>query len=154
MNLDVTYSIGGTEAAPLVARTVPWPYDPESPLQEQLLARTDALLQDLCAVFDTALVAFDAVDGDGGGEDGRGLALDTMVAVLGFATGAILQPCPSIKAVCMQDRSHRLGTRLPLIRDLFGDCAVEDVEKVLTDTLHTLQDILCIVTNKDVALET
>lgn len=122
--MDLTYSFGGTQTTPHVRRVVPYTPDPELCLQDNLLQRTDALLQDLCLVFDGARAAFDAAGTDD--TAARAHAMDTMMGAVRYATRVVLMPCPSAKYLLMQQRAtqalERAATMAPHQETIVTEC--------------------------------
>ena len=87
MQRTARYAFGGTQEHPLVDRTVTYTVT-EADLEDNADAKeacrlqlVDAVLADVCAVFDEAIAAFD------GGADAAGTALDVFVGAAVYGTG-------------------------------------------------------------------
>ncbi len=124
MDLSLTYSFGGTREAPLVKRTVAFRVAEvlEGPkLQEALLERTDMLLDDLCAVFDTNYQAF--VDSEYMNVD----ALNAIVGSVVFAVKNVIIQAPSTAYTVMFSRTQLVLNLRPAIQQALGEEAVKTV---------------------------
>ena len=123
MDLTIRYSFGGTREAPLVQRTIPFalPSDDVSDLQlqEALLERTELLLADLCAVFDTAMAACAAAHYKDTTQ------VDTMMGACFYAVRNVLLQSPSAKYALFFGRVQQLLNLRPQLVTTLGAAAVD-----------------------------
>jgi len=104
-DFGITYSFGGTAAAPLVRRTIAMDVPAEvtaDMLQEILLERADKIIADLCAVFDAAEAALVS----SGYTDGK--QVEILMGAAAYCVNNLLAPSPSAKYAHMYDRVQRL----------------------------------------------
>lgn len=136
VDLSLSYSFGGTRDEPLVARTVPcWVSRDAIDLQEILLDRTDALLRDLCVVYDDAQTTFDAA---GAGTVQAAAALQKMMGAVSYATKNVLAQSPSVKYAFMFVRIQALMSRLGVVGTWFGP----DAAQTVTDFMRPVWSVL------------
>ena len=89
MELSLKYSFGGTPAAPLVCGCVTVQASGAESIQEARLKRTDALLCELCGIFDAAFAVLQA--------DAfvNTVALDVCAGAAFYAVHNIIGMCPT-----------------------------------------------------------
>jgi hypothetical protein len=136
MDLSLTYSFGGTSEMPLVKRTVEYnvPNVLEGPpLQEALLERTDMLLNDLCALFDTNYEAF--VDSGYTNVDALNIIIGTVV----FAVKNVLLQGPSTAYTLMFARTQQVLNLRPAIQQALGHEAVKTVTLAVIPQMEMLK---------------
>ena len=126
-----------------MSRVIHFQYSPEaSTLQEALLERTDALLQDLCTVFDDAKSTFDtATAGVGGVASDIDVAIQKMMGAATYATKNVLAQSPSVKYALMFTRVQDIFARMNVIRDAMGPDAVHTIEHFMTPIWSVLKTI-------------
>ena len=140
MQRRVRYAFGGPDAShPLVTREVVYETEERGlgPEDEEAcrLQMVDAILGDVCTVFDEALHSFDA-----GGVEGTPFAeqaLDIMVGAAVYGTG-IVCASPSAKYVALFTRMQLIFARLPTIHSRHGAVAVTSVREILDDPWQML----------------
>ena len=138
MELSLTYSFGGTLEQPLVTRRVcvttdvpDADTDPEA-MQEALLHRTDALLLDLCDVFDAAfaVLAEDAFKNT--------VALDVCAGAAFYATRNVIDICPTTAYGKMFERVQQLLRSQGVVRAACGDAVADAMLTVVMPAHKTL----------------
>ena len=130
--ISLKYSFGGTETEPLVARQVRVRVDASSNLQEALLHRTDALLLDLCAVFDAA---FDVLEQDAYANT---VALDICAGAAFYATRNVIDICPTTAYGKMFERVQRLLRVQTRIQAACGQAVTDAMLTVVMPAYKTL----------------
>ncbi len=134
-NLDLTYALGGErEDAPLVKRTLAFPYDPSRELQPQLIERSDALIADIWAVQDAHLAV---LDDSSAGLETKGLALDTVLACLHMVVTRLLHPVPGPHHLQALARIQNMCDRLSVIIRMFQSIGPDIGFRVMT-ALHEM----------------
>ena len=130
--IGLTYSFGGTPDAPLVSRRVQVDARDADSLQEALLMRTDALLADLCAVFDAAFAVLE--------EDSfaNTTALDIAAGAAFYATRNVIDPCPTTAYGCMFTRAQQLVRVQDRVLAACGQAVHDALLTVLLPTMKTL----------------
>lgn len=128
MNLDLTYSFGGTVEHPLVQRTLHYPFVDTVPVQAQLVGRASALIEDVWHVQDAALKVLDAAEDT---MDVLGVALDTIIACQQFVCLQLLHPTPTPHSCQAFARMQAIFQRLPIIVLIFGQDTQTQVTKAL-----------------------
>lgn len=94
-----------------------------SALQALLLQRTDALLADVCAVFDDAMDTVDATC--------DALAIETAMGAVAFATDSVLSQAPTVKYGLMFTRTQRLLNARDNVSALLGPDAADTISEFI-----------------------
>ena len=137
MELSLRYSFGGTPDCPLVARQVVVhsslrALDDPDTMQEALLERTDALLDDLCAVFDAACSALHT------SAFTDTVALDICAGAVFYATRKVLDICPTTAYGKMLSRVQLLLSEYSRIARVMGQQVGDNLLTVIMPAYKTL----------------
>ena len=143
MNMPLKYSFGGTRDAPLVQRTVQYRFeeyredmpDVEIKLQEALLERTELLLADLCAVFDSALSACVAADYK------DTVQVEIMMGACFYAVRNVLLQSPSAQYALFFSRVQTLLNLRPQLVITMGEDAVDTLSGFVLQVWEDLKKI-------------
>ena len=135
-DISISYSFGGTKHSPLVSRKVTFRADPavHQTMEEACVERRDAMLDDLCEVFDAAEQTYDASETS---RAERLKQLDIMTGAVLYTVKAVLVLAPDARYGLMYDRIQRVLRRLEQIEKDFGkrvrDCIVLNLHPAWQD---------------------